>query len=85
MLVVKNARYPCPKLMLVFTISAKILCMPKMKVVFTAHDHLSILDHFLVDTLTDHKHKYVQFGIVYHFLMQYGRLMINYKNLKPLL
>jgi hypothetical protein len=57
----------------------------KNEVVFPTHDHLSILDRLLVDVPIDHKQKYVQFGIVYHLLMQYGCLMTNYKNLKPLL
>jgi hypothetical protein len=40
----------------------------KNEVAFTTHDHLSIFDHLLVDAPTNHKQKYVQFGIVITFL-----------------
>jgi hypothetical protein len=77
MLVIEKCKVSMPKIDVGFYYFNKDFVHAKNEVAFTTHDHLSILDHFLVDILTDHKHKYVQFGIVYHFLMQYGRLMIN--------
>jgi len=50
---------------------------------YIANDHPSILDQLQINVPSKHTRKYVQFMVIFHFLI-HGHPMTNYKNLKDL-